>query len=94
MNGEVLYEVVEVVIGVSHDGRRDPMRNGRPGYTSGDDVFECLTSHDRETSLLIAEHQYKRTMFPVCERVGGRLEGGLERHVGCCRLIDCTALEK
>jgi hypothetical protein len=88
MIGEVLYEVAEVVIGVSHDGRRDPKWNGRPGYTSGDDVFECLTSHGRETSLLIAEHHDKRSMFPVFGRVGGRLESDGERHVGCCRLVD------
>jgi len=84
MIGEVLYEVAEAVIGVSHDGRRDPKWNGRPGYTSEDDVFECLTSHGRETSLLIAEHQDKRAMFPVFGRVGSRLEGGLKRHVACC----------
>jgi hypothetical protein len=42
MIGEVLCEVVEVAIGVSHDGRQDPKWNGRPGYTSEDDVFECL----------------------------------------------------
>jgi hypothetical protein len=94
MIGGVLYEVAEVAIGVSHDGRRDPKWNGRPGYTSGDDVFECLTSHDRETSLLIAEHQDKRVMFQILGRVAGRLEGGVERHVGCCRFVDCTALEK
>lgn len=88
MIGEVLYEVVEVAIGVSHDGRRDPKWNGRPGYTSEDDVFECLRNHGRETSLLIAEHQDKRTMFPVLGRVGGRSEGGVERHVGCYRLGD------
>jgi hypothetical protein len=88
MIGEVLYEVVEVAIGVSHDGRRDPKWNGRPGYTSEDGVFECLTSHGRETSLLIAEHQDRRTMFPVLGRVGSRLEGGVERHVGCCRFGD------
>ncbi len=82
------------MIGVSHDGRRDPMRNGRPGYTSEDDVFESLTSHGRETSLLIAEHQDKRTMFPIFGRVGGRLEGGVVRHVRCCRFGYCTALEK
>lgn len=84
MIGEVLYEVVGAVIGVSHDGRRDPKWSGRLGYTSEDDVFECLTSHGRGTSLLIAEHQDKRTMFPVFGRVGNRLEGGLKRHVGCC----------
>jgi hypothetical protein len=84
MIGGVLYEVAEAVIGVSHDGRQDPNWNGRPGYTSEDDVFECLTSHGRETSLLIAEHQYKRTMFPIFGRVGSRLEGELKRHVGCC----------
>jgi hypothetical protein len=84
MIGEVLCEVVEVAIGVSHDGRRDPKWNGRPGYTSEDDGFECLRSHGRERSLLIAEHQDKRTMFPMLGRVGGRLEGGGERHVGCC----------
>ena len=88
MIGEVLYAVVEVVIGVSHDGRQDPKWNGRLGYTSEDDVFECLTSHGTETNLLIAEHQDKRTMFPVFERVGGRLEGGVKRHVGCCRFGD------
>jgi len=94
MIGEVLYEVAEVVIGVSHDGRRGPKRNGRPGYTSEDDVFECLRSHGRETSLLIAEHQDRRTMFPVLGRVADRLEGGVERHVGYCRLGNCTGLEK
>jgi hypothetical protein len=83
MIGEVLCEVAEVEIGVSHDGRRDPKRNGKPGYTSEDDVFECLTSHGKETSLLIAVHQDKRTMFPVFERVGRRLKGGVKRHVGC-----------
>jgi hypothetical protein len=84
MIGEVLCEVAEVAIGVSHDGRRDPKWNGRPGYTSEDDVFDCLKSHGRGTSLLIAEHQDKQTMFPVLGRVVGRLEGGVERHVGCC----------
>jgi hypothetical protein len=79
-----LCEVAEVVIGVSHDGRQDPMRNGRLGYTSEDDVFECLKSHGRETSLLIAEHQDKQTMFPILGRAVDRLEGGVERHVGCC----------
>jgi hypothetical protein len=84
MIGEVLCEVAEVAIGVSHDGRRDPKRNGRPGYTSEDDVFGCLTSHGRETSWLIAEHQDKRVTFPIFGRMAGRLEGGAERHVGCC----------
>jgi hypothetical protein len=88
MIGEVLYEAAEVAIGVSHDGRRDPKWNERPGYTSEDDVFECLMSHGRETSLLIAKHQDKRTMFPVLGRVGSRLEGGVERQVGRCRLGD------
>jgi len=89
MIGEVLYEVVEVVIGVSHDGRRDPNWNGRPGYTSEDDVFECSMGHGKETSLLIAEHQDKRAKFPIFGWVvGGRLEGGGERHVDCCRLGD------
>jgi hypothetical protein len=88
MIGEVLCEVGEVAIGVSHDGRRDPRWNGKLGYTSGDDVFECSRSHGKETSLQIAEHQDRRTMFPVLGRVGGRLEGGVERHVRCCRLGD------
>jgi hypothetical protein len=84
MIGEVLCEVAEVVIGVSHDGRQDPMWNGRLGYTSEDDVFEGLKSHGRETSLLIAEHQGKQAMFPILGRAVNRLEGGVERHVGCC----------
>jgi hypothetical protein len=88
MIGGVLCEVAEVVIGVSHDGRQDPKWNGRPGYTSEDDVFECLRSHGRETSLLIAERQDKQTMFPILGRVGHRLEGGVERHVGCCLFGD------
>jgi hypothetical protein len=94
MIGEVLCEVAEVAIGVSHDGRQDPKWNGKPGYTSEDDVFEGLRSHGRETNLLIAEHQDKRAMFPVLGRVGHRLEDGVERHVACCRLGDCTGLEK
>ena len=73
MIDEVLYEGVVVVIGVSHDGRQDPKGNGRPGYTSEDDVFEYLTGHGRETTLLIAEHQDKRVRFPILGRVGGRL---------------------
>jgi hypothetical protein len=88
MIGEVLFEVAEEAIGVSHGGRQDPKWSGRPGYTSVDDGFECLTSHGRETRLLIAEHQDKRTNFPVFERVEGRLEGGVKRHVGCCRFVD------
>lgn len=53
----VLYEVAEVEIGVSHDERRDPKWNGKPGYMSEDDLWEDLTGHGRETSLMIAEHQ-------------------------------------
>jgi len=82
MIGEVLCEVVEVAIGVSHDGRRDPKWNGKPGYTSEDGVIDC-SSHDRETNLLIAERQDKQAMFLILGRVGDRLEGGVE-HVGCC----------
>ncbi len=66
MNVEVLYEVAEEAIGVSHDGRRDPKRSGKPDCMSGDDVPEDLTRH-RETRLMkvqyfheaVAEHQYK-----------------------------------
>jgi len=89
MIGEVLCEVAEAAIGVSHDERRDPKWNGKPGYTSEDDVFECLRGHGRETSWLkaqkdhamIAEHQSNRSMFPIFGRVGHRLEADL-RHVG------------
>jgi len=68
MNGEALFEVVAGMIGVSHDGRRDPMWSGKPDYTSEDDVSRDLTSHGSETSLMkaqyfhvaVAEHQIDR----------------------------------
>jgi hypothetical protein len=57
----VLYEVVVETIRVSHDGRRDPRWNEKLDYTSGDDLFENLASHDVET---IAGHQNDRTLVP------------------------------
>lgn len=65
MNVEGLCEVVVEEIGVSHDGRRDPKRSGKPDYTSEDDVPMGLTSHGEKTSLMkalyfhvaVAEHQ-------------------------------------
>ncbi len=93
MIGEVLCGVAEVAIGVSHDGRRDPKKSGKPDYTSGDNLFDCSSRHGREMSLLkaqkdhvmIAEHQDNRTMFLILRRVGNRLEGGVG-HVGYCSL--------
>ena len=55
MNGEVLCVVVEAAIGVSHDGRQDPKRYGKPGYMSEDAGFGCLTGHCKETSLTKAQ---------------------------------------
>ena len=64
MSDEVLCLVVEVEIGVSHDGLRDPKGNGKPDYMSGDVVLERLASHDRETKGQIAGHQGSRLKFP------------------------------
>ena len=64
MSDEVLCLVVEVAIGVSHDGLRDPKRNGKLGYMSGDVVLERLASHGRETKEQIAGHQGNRSKFP------------------------------
>jgi hypothetical protein len=52
MNDGVLFEVVEEATGVSHDGRQGPRLNGKPDYTSVDDVEKDLKSHRRETSLM------------------------------------------
>jgi hypothetical protein len=97
MNGEVLYEVAEAVIGVSHDGRQDPNWNGKPGYMSEDDLLERLSGHGRETKAQndhakIAGHQDNRTMFPKLGLAAGRLEGDVG-HVGG-GLGSCTGLEK
>ena len=85
----MLFDLAEVAIGVSHDGRRDPKRNGKLGYMS-EDVFDCLTGHGRQTNsrkaqkdhMSIAGYQDNRTMFPKLGRAGGRLEG-YAGHVGC-----------
>lgn len=54
MNVEVLYEVAEAEIGVSHDGRRDPKWSGKPDYSSGNDEPEDLTNHCGGTRLMKA----------------------------------------
>jgi hypothetical protein len=57
----VLYVVVVETIRVSHDGLRDPRRNGKLDYTSQDDGFEDSTIHGKEMIELfqstIAVHQ-------------------------------------
>ena len=80
MNAEVLCEVAEVVIGVSHDGRRDPKWNGKPGYMSEDDLWGDLMSHGR---VMIEQLQDNRTMFLILGLVERCLEGDVD-HVGCC----------
>jgi hypothetical protein len=80
MNAEVLCEVAEVVIGVSHDGRQDPKWNGKPGYMSEDDLWEDLTGHGKVT---IEQLQDNRTMFLIFGSVERCLEGDVD-HVGCC----------
>lgn len=99
MIDEVLYEVAEEAIGVSHDGRRDPTLSGKPDYTSGDEVLEDLTGHGRKTVLMkasfhvtVAGHQNNRGIFPKRGLVGSRLKGG--GHVGCARFDSCTGLKK
>jgi len=47
----VLYVVAVETIRVSHDGRRDPRRNEKLGYASGDDRLEDLTSHGLEKKV-------------------------------------------
>jgi hypothetical protein len=97
MNGGVLFEVVEEATGVSHDGRRGQRLNGRPDYTSVDDVWKDLKSHRRETSLMkvwnfhgrVAEHQDSRTIFPKWGPAESRLEGSAE-HLECYRFGSCT----
>jgi len=72
MIDEVLYVVAVEAIGVSHDGRRDPMGNGKLDYTSEDGEFGHLTSHGREMiemkvrnfQLTFAEHQNDQLLIP------------------------------
>jgi len=101
MNVEGLYEVGVEEIGVSHDGRRDPMGNGKPGYTSEDDVPMGLTSHGGKTRLMkvlyfhaaVAEHQNNLLISRKRGPDGSRLEGDVG-HVGQCRVCSCTDLVK
>jgi len=101
MNVEGLYEGVVEEIGVSHDGRRDPMGSGKPGYTSEDDVAMGLTSHGGKTRSMkvlyfhaaVAEHQNNLLISLKRGAAGSRLEGDAE-HVEQCRACSCTDLVK
>jgi len=91
MNGGVLYEVVEVAIGVSHGGRQDPKWNGKPGYMSEDDLLGCSSCHGRETKAQ-NDHAMDSRRFPILRLVEARLEGDVGHVDG--RLGNCTGLEK
>jgi hypothetical protein len=101
MNVEGLYEGVVEEIGVSHDGRRDPMGSGKPGYTSEDDVPMGLTSHGGKTRSMkvlyfhaaVAEHQNNLLISLKRGAAGSRLEGDAD-HVERCRVCSCTDLVK
>jgi hypothetical protein len=101
MNVEELCEVAEAETGVSHDGRQDPKGSGKPDYTSEDGVSQGLTSHCGGTRLMkaeyfqkaFAEHRSNLLLFLKWGPVGSRLEGDAE-HDRCCRLCNCTDLEK
>jgi hypothetical protein len=101
MSVEVLYEVAEAEIGVSHGGRRDPKLSGKPDYMSVDEEPEDLTNHCGGTRLMkgeyfheaFAEHRNNLLIFLKWGPAGSRLEGGAE-HDRCCRLCRCTDLEK
>jgi len=90
MNVEVLCEVAEAEIGVSHDGRRDPKWSGKPDYMSVDEEPEDLTNHCGGTKLMkgeyfheaFAEHRNNLLIFLKWEPAGSRLERGAEHR--CC----------
>jgi hypothetical protein len=87
MVGGVLCEVVEEVIGVSHDGRRDPRWYEKLDDTSEDDAREGSKSHGTVMNVVKAQdfraQQDIQTIVPKWGLVGNRLEG-VPEHVGYC----------